>query len=127
MNLLKLTERSAHTLRCCKHLKADVGSEESQRALAAALDALRKHPPTAPPLVMGLFNQCIALGDGVVHAVARASTSPTPEDRVWAQRSLAQLLDCVGDLHATAARPARTVGREAPITSLPTRTTLRRA
>ena len=76
MNLLKLTERTAHTLQCCEHLMADLGCEDHQRALAASVDALRKHPPVAPPVVVGLFNQCMAHADSVIRAIARAPTSP---------------------------------------------------
>jgi hypothetical protein len=111
MNLLKLTERAAHTRECCNHLAADAGSEEHQRTLAASLDALRKRPPTAPPVVVGLFNQCMAHGDAVIHAIARARTSPTPEARDRLQRSLARLRDSVDNLHGAATRPAGTIGR----------------
>jgi len=102
MNLLKLTERAAHTLQCCKRLAANVGSEEHQRALAASLDALRMHRPTGPPIVVGLFNQSLALSDGVIHAIAQMRIEPIPEVRGWMQRSLVQLRDCVENLHAAA-------------------------
>lgn len=127
MNLLKVTERTAHTLRCCKQLAADVGSEENQRALAEALDALQRHPPTAPPLVLGLFNQCMAFGDGVIHAIDRVRAEPTPEARRWVQRSLVQLQECVDSLHAAAAHRAGVVGRRAPVSPLAAQLTQRRS
>lgn len=121
MNLLKLTERAAHTLQCCRQLMADVGSEERQRALVACLDTLRKHPPDAPPIVVGLFNQSMALADGVIHAIARERTSPTPEGAAWVQRSLVRLQDCVESLHAAAAHRAGMIGRRAPVSSIAAR------
>lgn len=119
MNLLKLTERAARTLCCCKLLAADIGSEGKQLELAAALDALRKHPPGAPPLVVGLFNQCMAHGDGVVHAIGCARTAPTVENWDRVQRSLPRLENSVDNLHAAAAHRAGVVGRpiQASVTS----------
>lgn len=127
MNLLRLTERSAHTLRCCQRLKADVGSEEYQRELAAALDALRNHPPVTPPIIVGLFNQCMAYGDGVIDAIACARSSHRLEtvDRVY--RSLDRLQDCVDNLHGAAARRTGMSGNLRTVSPLPVGTTARRA
>lgn len=122
MDLLKLTERSAHTLQCCKHLKGHVGSEESQRELAVALDALRKHPPSAPPVIVGLFNQCMAHGDGVIDAIASARASPKLEAADRLHRSLVRLQDSVENLHGAAARRAGVIGNLRSASPLPART-----
>ena len=127
MDLLKLTERTAHTLQCCKHLLADIGSEDRQRALAAAVDALRKHPPAAPPVVVGLFNQCMAHADGVIHAIARARTSPALDAMDPLRRSLLRLQDSVDNLHGAAARRTGVNGNLRTASPLPARTTARRA
>ena len=52
MDLLKLTEQAAHTLKSCELLAADAGNEEHQCSLAANLDALRKRPPVSPPVLV---------------------------------------------------------------------------
>jgi hypothetical protein len=118
MNLLKLTERT-HTLQCCEHLMADLGCEDHQRALAASVDALRKHPPVAPPVVVGLFNQCMAHADSVIRAIARAPTSPALDAMDTLRRSLLRMQDSVDHLHAAAALRAGAAGRRTSVSSLP--------
>lgn len=118
MNLLKLTERATHALQCCERLMADAGSKDHQHALAISLDSLRKHPPTAPPVVVGLFNQCMAHGDCVVHAIVRARTSPTPDAIDSLGRSLLRLRGSLENLHGAAARRAGVVGRRVPASPL---------
>ena len=126
MDLLKLTERTARTLQCCEHLLADTGSEDHQRALAASVDALRKHPPAAPPVVVGLFNQCMAHADGVIHAIARARTSPALDAMGALRHSLLRLRDSVDNLHGAAAPRVGVVGRRTTVSTLPSAAMRRR-
>ena len=127
MNLLKLTERAAHALQCCRHLMADVGSENGQHELAAALDALQKHPPTTPPIVVGLFNQYMAHADGVIHAIGCTRTSSALDARDRLQRALFRLQASLDNLHGAAARRAGVSGNLRTASPLPTPTTARRA
>jgi hypothetical protein len=113
MRLLKLTERAALVLRCCERLQSDMDSEDHRRALADALEALGRKRPEGPPVVVGLFNQTVTLGDGALFHIARLRNEPTPEAKDSARRALNWLRERVFDLHAATARRAGVLGRPA--------------
>lgn len=111
MKLLKLTERAALVLKSCERLQSEPESEAHGRALAEALDALAKTPPDEPPILVGLFNQTVALGDNTIFRIVHARRSPTPEAIDSVRRAVARLRECATDLHAAAARRPAIAGR----------------
>lgn len=104
MDLLKLTERAGRVLECCEKLQSEPTNDEYRLSLEAALTALATSRPVSPPIVVGLFNQAIALGDGVAFRIADALKSPTPEAFDAVRRAVLSLHVCVFDLHGASLR-----------------------
>lgn len=120
MRLLKFTDRAALVLNSCERLQSEPDNEAYGRALAEALDSLASKPPDEPPILVGLFNQTVALGDNTVFRIVQARRSPTPEAIDSVRRAATRLRECATDLHAAAARRSGIVGRPvSPSPSIP--------
>lgn len=102
MTLLKLAQHAAGIVRCCDNVLAHPHDVDAGRVLAASLATLVEMRPDRPPVVLGVFNQVVRLGDNATYRSEQMSTSADIE----ALRSaIIRLHDVAAELRGVALQP----------------------